>query len=138
MLRFESGLLFRIGLDQPKLFAILIPLLDGHQLMTVDIRIRAIAGARHVNLLLLLDLLLFLRLLALLGLCPFMGGRRGRLVNAILITDAITITVGLAALDLGALLRAGPIAATARSASLRKPVNGQENYGSGKKCAVSQ
>jgi hypothetical protein len=67
-----------------------------------------------------------------------MGGRHGRLVNPIPFTGAITVTVGLAALGLGALLRSSSIAATARPASLRKPVNGQKNHGSGEKRAVLQ
>jgi hypothetical protein len=67
-----------------------------------------------------------------------MGGRHGRLVNPIPVTDAITVTVGLAALGLGAFLRSCSIAATARSASLRKPVNRLKNHGCGKKRAVLQ
>jgi hypothetical protein len=59
-------------------------------------------------------------------------------MGAVLVPDAIAIAVGLATLDLGALLCAGSIATTTRSASLRKPVNGQKNHGSGKKCAVFQ
>jgi hypothetical protein len=62
-------------------------------------------------------------------------------VDTILITDPITVTVRLAALYLRLVagLVAGLVtAALPRSASLREPVNGQKNHGSGKKHAVLQ
>jgi hypothetical protein len=59
-------------------------------------------------------------------------------VDAIAITDTITIVVGLAALDLGPCAGMSLVTAASLSASLRKPVNGQKNHRGDKKCAVFQ
>jgi hypothetical protein len=59
-------------------------------------------------------------------------------VDAVAITDAVTIVIGLAALDLGPISGVCLVAAASLSASLRKPVNGQKNHCSDKKCTVFQ
>ena len=91
-----------------------------------------------MNLLLLLDLLAFLGLLAFLRHRHVLGRIHGRLVDAVAIADAVTITVGLAALDLGPFTGVGLIAAASLPASLRKPVNGQKNHRSDNERAVFQ
>jgi hypothetical protein len=79
-----------------------------------------------------------LSLLTLLRLCHVLGWIHGRLVDAVAITDAVTVMISLAALDLGSVTCMHLVAATSLAASLREPVNGQKNHGSGKKCAVFQ
>jgi hypothetical protein len=57
-------------------------------------------------------------------------------VDTITITSAVAI--GLASLDLGPVPGMSLIATLPLSASLRKPVDGQKNHCSDKKCAVFQ
>jgi hypothetical protein len=60
-------------------------------------------------------------------------------VGAVLVTDAIAITVRLAALDLGPIAGLVLVSTlTLLSASLREPVYGQKNHRSDEKYAVFQ
>jgi hypothetical protein len=123
----ETGLFFRVGLDEPQLLAITVPLLDSHHFMTVDVRIRTISCTRHMDLFLLPDLLLLLTLLALLRLHGVVCRIHSGLVDAVAITHAVAIVIRLATLYLRPIPGMGMIAPTSLSASLRKPVNGQKN-----------
>ena len=129
MLCEETGLFFRVGLDEPQLLAITVPLLDSHHFMTVDVRIRTISCARHMDLFLLPDLLLLLTLLALLRLHGVVCRIHSGLVDAVAITHAVAImiVIRLATLYLRPIPGMGMITPTSLSASLRKPVNGQKN-----------
>ena len=106
----------------------MIPFLDAHHLVAVNVRIGTMTRFRHVNLLLLLYLFALLYLLAFLRfrhvLCRIDGG----LVDAVAITEAVAIMVGLPTLHLGAFACMGLIAALPRvSGRTGSEVEGDES-----------